>query len=333
MKILFYDTHKYDRTYFDKLKKDYAEITYVKEDLTTETVDKTNSKEYEAICTFVNSDVSKGIIDTLANNGIKFIFQRSAGFNNIDIEHAKSKGIKVYRVPGYSPESIAEFAMANIYALARKLVISNKKISKYNFSIEGHTGIRVAGKIVGVIGAGLIGQLFIKLAKGNGLTPIVYDDYLKEHKPEVAKKLGFKFVTLEELCKQSDFISLHAPLLPSTKYIINAKNLKLMKQTTIIINTARGPLINTKELLDALDANIIDAAALDVYENEGSYFFYDWSNKEIEDKLLVRLINHPKILLTSHQAFFTYEALKQIATVTYQNIESAINNSDTNIVN
>jgi D-lactate dehydrogenase len=265
----------YDKIYFDKLKSKNVKATYIQEDLTDKTISKIKDNNYEAISTFVNSQMNAQNIKILATHGIKYVFQRSAGFNNIDLAAAKKVGIKVFRVPSYSPESIAEFAMANLYALSRDIVISDEKIKNHNFAIDGLVGQLVGGKTLGVIGTGLIGQLFIKLAIANNLKVIVFDDFQKKHNFQLADQLGFKFVTLNKLCKESDYISLHIPLLPSTKYIINKNTLSLMKSSVRIINTARGALINTIDLLDALENNVIHSAALDVYENEGEYYYFD----------------------------------------------------------
>ncbi|NQZ28929.1 MAG: 2-hydroxyacid dehydrogenase [Mycoplasmatales bacterium] len=326
MKIAFFDTKKYDETTFAEANKNGHEFNFITEGLSMSTVEK--AKGSEAICAFVNCDGSKEILTKLANLGIKYWFQRSAGYNRIDLKAAEELGIKVFRVPAYSPEAVCEFAMTLLMSINRNIHIAYKRTTSNNFALNGLEGKVINNSTIGVIGAGRIGQGFIKIAKGLGANVIVFDEYAEKNFPDTAKNLGFTYVTKEEVFSKSDFLSLHAPLLPSTKYIVNKETLAMMKPSAVIINTARGPLINTEDLLDALDAGKLRGAGLDVYENEAGVFFFDKSNEVMSDALLTRLRAHRNVILTSHQAFFTDLALAQIAGTTMNNVELAIKGED-----
>ena len=326
MKILIYDAKQYDRTTFGDANNGKHEMTFRTGRLVKETTH--YSKGYDAVCTFVNCDGNAAILEELAKNGVKFIFQRSAGYNNIDLRKAEELGIKVYRVPAYSPEAVAEHAFTLLTALNRNIHLAYQRTSEKNFSLNGLQGDTISLQTIGVMGAGRIGQAFIKIAKGFGAEVIVFDEFAEKHFPQTAKELGFKYVSKDKLFKESDYISLHLPLMESTKYIICKENLEKMKKSVIIINTARGGLINTADLLDALDYGRIRGAGLDVYENEQGVFFFDRSNDLIPDPLLNRLRAHRNVIMTSHQAFFTNLALKQIAETTINNADLAENNQD-----
>ena len=328
MKIAIYDSKKYDRKTFDKANINKHDLLYINERLKdTNTI---FSKDCEGVCTFVNCNLSSKVIEKLAKNGVKYIFQRSAGYNNIDLKKAKELGINVYRVPAYSPEGVAEHAMTLLTAINRNIHIAYNRTSNKNFSLEGLQGETISGMTIGVLGAGRIGQAFIKIAKGFGAEVIVYDEFAAKNFPDTAKKFGFKYVDKETVFKESDFISLHLPLFPTTKYIVNKKTLALMKERAIIVNTSRGQLINTEDLLEALDYGKIRGAGLDVYEKEEGIFFYDRSNDLIPDPMLNRLRAHRNVIITSHQAYFTNLALKQIAETTMGSVEQACKNDDGN---
>ena len=328
MKLSFFDAKKYDKNSFAKALEGNEEITikYTTQRLKPETLEKAEGTD--AICTFVNCIVDANSLLKLHKMGIKYIFQRSAGYNNIDLKKANELGIKVYRVPAYSPEAVAEFAMTLLTAVNRNIAIAYNRTTHKNFALEGLLGDTIFGQTIGVVGSGRIGQSFIKIAKGFGVKIIVLDEFAEKNFPDTAEDLGFDYVSKETLFKESDYISLHAPLLPSTKYMVNKETLSLMKENAIIINTARGQLINTSDLLDALDHGKIRGAGLDVYENEQGIFFFDKSNDLIPDPLLNRLRAHRNVILTSHQSFFTNLAVKQIAETTVANIHSAISGEE-----
>lgn len=328
MKIAFFDTKQYDETTFKKVLPKEVTIEWIKSGLSEDTVHK--AKGYDAICIFVNCDASAPILEKLAAGGVKYIFQRSAGYNNIDLKKATQLGIKVFRVPAYSPEGVAEFAMTLLTAINRNIHIAHMRTSHKNFALEGLQGETISGMTIGVLGAGKIGQCFIKIANGFGARVIVFDEYASKNFPQTAKDLNFEYVDKQTFFKESDFISIHAPLTPDTTHIINKDTLALMKESAIIVNTARGALINTSDLLDALDHGKIRGAGLDVYENEEGVFFFDRSNDLIPDPLLNRLRAHRNVILTSHQAFFTNLALRQIAETTVHNIKDASANNFAN---
>ncbi len=267
-------------------------------------------------------------MEALSKLGIKFWFERSAGYDNIDLKAAEELGIKVFRVPGYSPEAVAEHAMTLITAINRNIHIAYNRTTSKNFSLNGLQGDTIHGQTIGVLGAGRIGQAFIKIANGYGAKVIVYDEYAQKNFPDTAKDLNFQYVDKETIFKNSDYLSLHLPLMDSTKHIVNKETLSLMKKSAIITNTSRGALINTSDLLEALDYGKLRGAGLDVYENEKGAFFFDRSNDLIPDPLLNRLRAHRNVIITSHQAFFTNLALKQIAETTMANVELAVKGED-----
>ncbi len=328
MKILFYDSKEYDRTSFGEANKNNYEIHFRTKRLTLDTV--RYAEGSDAICTFVNCDASAEVIEGLAKVGVKFIFQRSAGYNNIDLKKAGELGIKVYRVPAYSPEAVAEHAATLMLSINRNIHIAYQRTSMKNFALNGLQGETIFGATIGVMGAGRIGCSFIKIAKGLGAKVIVFDEFAQKNFPQTAEDLGFKYVDKETLFKEADFISLHLPLMPATKHIVNKDVLRLAKPNLILINTSRGGLVNTGDLLDFLDYGKIRGAGLDVYENEEGIFFYDKSNDLIPDPLLNRLRAHRNVIITSHQAFFTNLALRQIADTTMNNAALAEKGEDGN---
>uniref|UniRef100_UPI002636992C 2-hydroxyacid dehydrogenase n=1 Tax=Fusobacterium sp. TaxID=68766 RepID=UPI002636992C len=283
-----------------------------------ETVDLT--KGFDVVCAFTNDDINKNVIDGMAENGIKLLAMRCAGFNNVDLKAIKNR-FKVVRVPAYSPYAIAEYTIGMILSLNRKIHKAYVRTREGNFSISGLMGFDLYGKTVGIIGAGKIAQILIKILKGFGTKVIAYDPYPNE---KVAKELGFEFVDLDTLYANSDIISLNCPLTKDTKYIINRNSMNKMKDGVMIVNTGRGMLIDTVDLIEALKDKKIGAAALDVYEEEEDYFFEDMSNKVIEDDILGRLLSFHNVLVTSHQAYFTEEAVEAITNVTLNNIKDFI---------
>ncbi|MDD4066555.1 MAG: 2-hydroxyacid dehydrogenase [Clostridia bacterium] len=316
MKIAFFDTKPYDKEMFDKHNRCYGfEINYFETKLNVETALLT--KGYEVVCVFVNDKVDSNTIDILYECGVKLIVLRCAGYNNVDIAYAKDK-ILIARVPEYSPYAVAEHAVALILGLNRKIYKAYQRVKKYNFTLNGLLGFDINGKTVGVIGTGKIGKVFIKIMKGFGANVLAYDVYPDN---EYAEKMGYKYTTLEDIYVNSDIISLHCPLTNETEHMININTMNMMKNGVYIINTSRGKLINTKDLVDVLKTGKIGGLALDVYEEESDYFQNDMSNSYLRDEELSVLISMPNVLITSHQAFFTQEALNNIAHETLENIK------------
>ena len=316
IKAIFYDVKEYDKEFFRKYGNDYnIEMKFLKEKLNEETVDL--SKGYEVVCAFTNDTINKNVIDMMAENGVKLLAMRCAGFNNVSLKDINDR-FKVVRVPAYSPYAIAEYTVGMILALNRKIHKAYVRTREGNFSINGFMGFDLYKKTVGIIGAGKIAQILIKILKGFGTKVIAYDPYPNE---KVAKELGFEFVDLDTLYKESDIISLNCPLTKETKYIINRESMNKMKDGVMIVNTGRGMLIDSIDLIEALKDKKIGSAALDVYEEEEEYFFEDMSNKVIEDDILGRLLSFHNVLITSHQAYFTEEAVEAITKTTLDNIK------------
>lgn len=314
IKIAFFDTKDYDKHFFDIYNKDYNyEITYFETKLTKETA--ILAKGYDVVCIFVNDVADKDTLKILQDNGVKLIALRCAGFNNVDLENKGN--LRVVRVPQYSPHSVAEHSVALLLNINRKIYKSYQRVKKYNFSLDGLLGFDIYQKTVGVIGTGKIGKAFIEIMKGFGANVIAYDLFKDE---KAAEDLDFKYVSLDTLYKESDIISLHCPLTPETENIINKDSIDKMKEGVIIINTSRGKLINTEELIEELYTGKIGGLGLDVYDEEGDYFLSDLSGSYKRDKNLSLLISMPNVIITSHQAFFTKEALNKIASDTCANI-------------
>ncbi len=315
-RIAFYDTKPYDRDFFDKhLEGHDLEVRYFESRLSRESVDLSDG--YDAVCLFVHDVVDKEVAAGLAKNGVKLIALRCAGYNNVDFEHL-DPSIKVVRVPAYSPNAVAEFAVTLMLTLNRKTHRAYYRTRDNNFSLNGLVGCDMNGKTVGVVGTGRIGKLVAQILKGFGMEVLAEDVYPDE---EWAREHGVRYVTKTTLYQQSDFVTLHCPLTDENIYMINRGSLSQMKPTAVIVNTGRGKLINTVDLLDALKNHRLGGAALDVYEEEEDYFFEDYSSRFLQDDVLARLLTFPNVLVTSHQAFFTEEALSNIAETTIDNIE------------
>ena len=316
VKIAFFDTKDYDRELFDEYNKKYGfEITYLESKLNSETAPL--ARGYDVVCIFVNAVVDKKTIEVLKECGVKLIALRCAGFNNVDMKNMDDS-IKVVRVPAYSPYAVAEHAVALLMSLNRKTYKSYQREKKYNFTLNGLLGFDIHGKTVGVIGTGKIGKCFCNIMKGFGTEILAYDVY---HDDKAAEEIGFKYVELDELLANSDIISLHCPLTLETNKIINSETIKKMKEGAILINTSRGGLIDTNSLIEQLETGKIGGVGLDVYEREGDFFLNDMSNSYIRDKDLSTLLSMPNVVITSHQAFFTKEALNKIASDTCENIK------------
>jgi D-lactate dehydrogenase len=313
-KIAFFDTKKYDIESFDRNNSKF-EIIYYEDKLNKKTAILANG--CDAVCAFVNDDINKDVIDLLYSFGIKVLLLRCAGYNNVDIKYAYNK-LHILRVPAYSPNAVAEHAMALLLCLNRKIHKAYLRTRDFNFNINGFTGFDLAGKRVGVIGTGKIGVEFISICKGFKMDVVAYDPYPNPN-------LDVKYVTLDELFNTSDVISLHCPLTSSTKHLINEEAIKKMKDNVVIINTSRGGLIDSKALLYALHDKKIKAAGLDVYEEEANLFFEDNSNEIIQDDVLALLISLPNVIITSHQGYLTEEALDNIASITLKNFDDYLN--------
>ena len=322
MKIAFFDTKEYDKKVFNKYNEKYGyDITYFESKLNPETAMLT--KGYDVVCIFVNDNANAETLKILEQNGVKCLALRCAGFNNVDL--TQKGNLRVVRVPQYSPYSVAEHAVALLLNINRKIYKSYQRTKKYNFSIDGLLGFDIHGKTVGVIGTGKIGKVFIEIMNGFGANVIAYDLFKDE---EAQKRLGFEYVELDELYRKSDIISLHCPLTKETERIINKDSIDKMKQGVIIINCSRGKLINTDDLIDELETGKIGGVGLDVYEDEEEYFLRDLSNEYRRDKDLSILLSMPNVLITSHQAFFTQEAINKIASDTLENVTKVINNEE-----
>ena len=308
-KIAFFDTKPYDRIWFDRLNREF-EIEYFESRLRPESVRLTEG--FRAVCAFVNDDIGERTVQGLAANGVELVAMRCAGYNNVALGAARGK-LRVVRVPAYSPYAVAEHAMGMILMLNRKLHKAYIRTRDFNFSLNGLMGFDLHGKTAGVIGTGKIGRTFIDICRGFGMNVIAND-------PFPAENSGITYVSREELFRQSDIISLHCPLTEDTRYIINEQALSLMKPETLIVNTSRGKLIDSEALLAALNEKRIGGAALDVYEEETDLFFEDNSYKLITDDTLSLLVSRPNVLITSHQAFFTREAMQSIAETTLRSI-------------
>ncbi len=318
-KVLFFDIKSYDKELFKKFGKDYNfEMKFLKGKLTEETAYLTEG--YEIVCAFANDQINKEVIDIMAENGVKLLAMRCAGYNNVSIKDIKDR-FKVVRVPAYSPYSIAEYTMGMILAVNRKIHKAYVRTREGNFSISGLMGFDLNGKTAGIIGAGKIAQILIKILKGFGMNVIAYDPYPNYEK---AKELGFEFVDLDTLYKNADIISLNCPLTKETQYMINRNSMAKMKDGVIIVNTGRGKLIDSVDLVEALKDKKVGAAALDVYEEEADYFFEDLSDEVIEDDILGRLLSFHNVLITSHQAYFTEEAVEAITKTTLDNMKDFV---------
>lgn len=316
MKIAFFDAKKYDIASFNEANKEFGyTIKYFSERLSADTV--IMASGYDVVCAFVNDDISAEVLEILEKQNVELIAMRCSGYNNIDMKSALNK-LHVTRVPAYSPYAVAEHALALVMSLNRKTHKAYNRTRESNFSINGLLGFDLNGKKAGVIGTGKIGQIFIKIVKGLGMDVVAYDPYPNE---SIAKALGFSYVDIKELHRISDLISLHCPLTDETFHLINKDAISLMKKNVMLINTSRGGLVDTRALVDSLKEGKIGYVGLDVYEEEEGFFFEDHSDSIITDDILARLQTFSNVLITSHQAFFTKEALHNISYTTLSNIK------------
>ena len=318
-RIIFFDIKDYDREFFEKYGKNYNyEMSFFKSRLSLENVHLT--KGYDVVCAFTNDDIGKETIDAMAENGVRLLAMRCAGFNNVSLKDIHNR-FKVVRVPAYSPHAIAEYTVGLILAVNRKINKAYVRTREGNFSINGLMGVDLYGETAGIIGTGKIGQILIKILKGFDMKVIAYDLFPNQ---KVAEELGFEYVSLDELYANSDIISLNCPLTKDTQYMINRRSMLKMKDGVILVNTGRGQLIDSADLVEALKDKKVGAVALDVYEEEEDYFFEDKSTQVIEDDILGRLLSFYNVLITSHQAYFTKEAVEAITVTTLNNIKDFI---------
>ncbi len=317
IKVAFFDTKEYDRASFELCNvRNEMEFKFLETKLTEDTVEL--ARDCDVVCVFVNDTVNDKVIDKLYEYGVKMIALRCAGYNNVDLSRAYGK-IHVVHVPAYSPYAVAEHAAALLLTSVRRIHKAYNRTRDFNFSLNGLTGFDLHGKTVGVVGTGKIGRIFINICQGFGMNVIAYDKF-------PAKDSGLNYVSLDELFEKSDIISLHCPLTEETTHLINRESIAKMKKGVVILNTSRGALINAEALLDGIKSRKIGAACLDVYEEEADIFFEDRSGHILNDELLARLISMPNVIVTSHQAFLTKEALTNIAETTVKNIKSFFEN-------
>lgn len=311
MKIAFFDSKPYDRESFDKYSiPGEIGFKYYETKLTEDTVEL--AKGFDGVCVFVNDTVNAAVVDKLYEFGVKVIALRSAGYNNVDVKHCFNK-IHVFRVPAYSPYAVAEHAMALLLTSVRRIHKAYNRTKEFNFSLNNLAGFDLHGKTIGVVGTGKIGRIFIDICNGFSMNVIAYDKFPDE-------KSSINYVSLDELYKKSDIISFHCPLTEETYHLLNKDSIEKLKKGVVIINTSRGGLIDAQALLEAIKQRKVGAACLDVYEEESDIFFEDFSGHIVDDDVIARLISMPNVIVTSHQAFLTNEALSNIAETTVKNI-------------
>lgn len=314
MRVAVFSTHRYDRTYLDAANGVHGhELTYLEPRLDPSTAKLADG--HDAVCAFVNDSLSAEVLEILHQAGIRLVTMRAAGFNNVDLDAAARLGIAVTRVPAYSPYAVAEHTIALMLAVQRRLHRSYNRVREGNFALDGLMGFDLRNKRVGIIGTGRIGQIVARIMRGFGCSLLAYDPYPNDE----VRDYGARYVDLDTLFAECDVITLHCPLTPETHHIIDADALRKTKPGVMIVNTSRGALIDTPAVLDALKDGRIGNLALDVYEEEGDLFFEDLSDKVITDDVFARLLTFPNVFVTAHQAFFTDEAMTNIAETTLAN--------------
>lgn len=316
MKIAVFDTHRYDREALEQANKAFH-FTFSFFDVRLKPETSALAQGHDVICAFVNDQLTHRVLEALKQHGARLIALRCAGFNNVDIKAAKELGLAVVRVPEYSPYAVAEHAVALLLTLNRKIHKAHNRVREGNFSLDGLVGFDLKGKSVGIVGTGKIGSVFAQIIKGFGCRLLAFD--VRQNEALVAAT-GLEYVPLEQLFAESDIISLHVPLMPQTYHLVNEAALALMKPGVVLINTSRGALVDAAALIRALKQGRIGAAALDVYEEEADVFFQDLSGHVLQDDVLARLMTFPNVIITSHQAFLTKEALGNIAETTLGNV-------------
>lgn len=315
MRIAVFNTKPHDRSFLEAANGSHDhELTFLEARLTPETVPL--AEGFPCVCAFVNDRLDRTVLEALARGGTRLAALRSAGFNHVNLEAARDLGITVARVPAYSPHAVAEHALGLILALNRKIHRSYARVREGNFSLEGLLGFDLHGKTVGIVGTGQIGSVFAHIMAGLGCRLLAHDPVPNEDLRDV----GVEFVSLEDLLSRSDIVSLHAPLTPATHHLIDAAALSRMPEGAMLVNTSRGALVDSRAVIEALKAGRLGALGLDVYEEEEGLFFEDLSQQVIQDDVFVRLMTFPNVIITAHQAFFTREALQNIAETTLANV-------------
>lgn len=321
--ILFYDAKEYEKPWFEKYNAGKYVFDYVESKLDNKTV--ALAEGYAAVCIFVNDTADAAVIRALKEAGVKLILLRCSGFNNVDTAQAEKQGIEVKRVPSYSPYSVAEHAVAMLLTLNRKIHKAYIRTRDFNFSLNHLMGFDLHGKTVGVIGTGRIGKVFVDICRGFGMNVLCYDLFPDE-------KSNLSYVSLDALLENSDVISLHCPLNRSTYHILDGEAFRKIKNGCIVVNTSRGALIESEALLNALQTGRAGGACLDVYEEEAGLFYEDNSAAGVRDRILSLLVSRPNVIVTSHQAYLTKEALNDIARTTLENIDSFFEKKPQNVV-
>ena len=315
-KVAFYSLHKFEKAILKKANDGRYALHFFESRLSPETV--LLSAGFDMVSLFVNDDASASILEILYRQGTRFIVLRSAGYNNVDMKKASELGIRVARVPAYSPYAVAEHAVALMMALNRRLIRANRRVMELNFSLDGLTGFDMNGKTAGIAGTGKIGAAVARILSGFGCRLLAYDKYENR---EIKEKYGVVYTDFPTLCRQSDIITLHVPLTEGTKYLINEESIALMKPHIMLVNTSRGQLVNTRDVIKALKEQRIGYFGMDVYEEEEGLFFEDHSEEILQDDNIARLMTFQNVLITSHQAFLTDTALTNIADATIYNLD------------
>lgn len=316
MKVAVYSTHRFEVPYLKAAVQDKHELIFIEQELNEQTIEL--ARFCDAVSLFTSDNANAAILTQLHTYGVKCIALRSVGYDHVDLNKAKELGIKAANVPAYSPYSVAEHAVTLLMALNRKLILSQQLIELNDFRLDGLTGFDVHEKTVGIVGLGKIGEAFARIMNGFGCKIVCYDP---EPKPGLEKELNLQFVNFNELCMHSDIISIHCPLNASTRHLFNKDAFSMMKKGAYLVNTARGPIIKTEDLITALDDGTIGGAGLDVYEFEKGLFFHDHRSTEIQDTVFKKLRAYPNVLITGHQAFLTETALQNIADTTVHNLD------------
>lgn len=315
MKVAVFDTHQFERKFFQEENNSFHhDLTFFETRLTEQTANLAGG--YPCVCAFVNDRLNGKILQTISESGTRLIALRSAGFNHVDLESARDFGLRIVRVPEYSPHAVAEHAVALILSLNRKIHRAYGRVRESNFSLDGLVGFDLYEKTVGIVGTGRIGSVMARIMNGFGCHVLAHD---RIRNPDL-EKIGVQYADFNELLQKADIITLHVPLTPETRHLIGAKALSLTKRGVMLINTGRGTLVDTRALIQSLKTGHVGYAGLDVYEEEEGVFFEDLSDQILQDDQLARLLTFPNVLVTSHQAFLTQEALRNIAQTTLQNI-------------
>lgn len=317
MEITIYSTAAYEKPYLDKAGNSKLKVHLLKESLSEETAPLARGSE--AVVIFTNDNASAGVLEALKDAGVKYLVTRSMGIDQIDTEKAKELGIKIAHVPHYSPYAIAEHSVALMLALNRRLIQADHKVKDHDFRLNGLVGFDMNGKTVGILGAGEIGAVSAKILHGLGCNLLIYD--LKENQ-ELIEKYGARYVEIDELCQKSDIITVHAPLTKDTQHLINSSRISQMKKGVMLINVSRGAICNTEDLIEGLKSGQIGNLGLDVYENEKGLFYKDYTKEILQDDVFARLLSFKNVLITTHQAFLTREALKGIMETTFESLNA-----------